>query len=249
MPNPVYRVELENNEDNGEKGKTTPPTQPQAPQQPETPPSAPPATPPAVSADQAAKLSEEITQDVSGKVSEQVSKSVLERIAGALGLTKKEEEKLPTDAETLKKLVDERVSEEFNRLAGEAEQEETKTEEERQGRINSIISSWYTQYTQLANLGKVPRILKEGDQTDKGMQARKKLILAIGKKIEDNKKNGVNYVPSISDVLIENPNVLKGPPGADLPISGNTQAAEEGGFSYKEIANKSFEQIAREGAS
>ena len=84
-----------------ETGTQTTPPQPQAPIAPQTPSSAPV---------DSAKLKEEITRDVSGKVSEEVSKSVIQRIGEALGLTKKEEAKLPTDPESLKKIVDENVN-------------------------------------------------------------------------------------------------------------------------------------------
>ena len=74
------------------------------------------------------------------------------------------------------------------------------------------------------------------------------MILAIGTMINQNKQQGIDYTPTIGDVLINNPEVLSGPPGADLPISGSTTAAEEEAMpSYGDLHGKSFEEIA-EGA-
>ena len=225
-----------------ETGTQTTPPQPQAPVAPQTPSPAPV---------DSAKLKEEITRDVSGKVSEEVSKSVIQRIGEALGLTKKEEAKLPTDPESLKKIVDEAVStrlDEFTRQQAEAT--ETSEEEYRQ-KVDETIKNWYAQYNQLARIGKVPPVTNEGDRSDKGVNARKKIILAIGQMIEENKKAGVDYVPSIADAMLARPNVLTAaPPGADLPISGNTSATESGGgLPYKSISKMSFKDIATKGSS
>ena len=204
----------------------------------------------AISEDQATKLKEDITKDVSGRVSEEVSKSVLTKIAEALGLSKKEETALPTNAEQLQKLIDQKVQEKIDNLSKEATQEETQAETDRQERIDSIIAGWHSQYDFLAKSGKVPKIVDPNNKDDKGVQARRRIIIAIGKMIDENKNNGSTYTPTASDVLIAYPNILKGPPGGDLPISGATVSQEETArFSNKEIRGKSINQIARDGSS
>ena len=199
--------------------------------------------PSGLSDDQVTSIKDSISKDVTGKVSQEVSKSVIEKIGEALGLTKKQEDKLPTDAAELQKLVDQKLDEKFNQYKEQADKEDKEVETQRQTRINSTVQSWFTQYNQLAKLGKVPA-MKEAKEGDAGYDARKKLILAIGKMIEQNKSQGVDYTPSISDVLVAFPDVLKGPPGADLPISGNTAVREnEAILDYKDLHGKSFEEI------
>jgi len=231
----------QNNEDKGQEIPKEVPTkevQPQGEKQPQTTPQA------QLSDEQVASLKDSITKDVSGVVSQEVSKSVIQKIGDALGLTKKQEEALPTDADALKKIVNEQLEQRFAKLEEEGEKEEKQSETQRQERINGIVQGWYTQYNQLSKLGKVPQ-MKEAKEGDAGYDARKKLILAIGKMIEQNRSQGIEYTPSISDILVAHPQVLEGPPGADLPISGNTQVRETGeSFKYKDIKEKSFEEIA-----
>jgi len=197
-------------------------------------------TPQTLSDEQVASLKDSITKDVSGKV----STSVIQRIGEALGLTKKQEEALPTDAAQLQKIVDQKLEERFTKLQQQADQEEKQTETQRQERINGIVQGWYSQYDQMARLGKVPQ-MKQAVEGDPGYDARKKIILAIGEMINENKQKGVDYTPSISDVLIANPQVLEGVPGANLPISGNTQVRESAAdFKHSDITSKSWEEIA-----
>lgn len=232
---------------------STPPTPPATPTTPSitppvipvTPLVVPPAVPP--TPEDTAKLREEITKDVSGKVSEEVSKSVIRKIGDALGLSKKEEEKLPTDAESLKKIVDTRVGEVLEKRDKELEDKGEQAETEKETRIDNIIKGWHTQYSQLAIAGKVPVIKNENDTNDRGVVARRKFIQAIGKMIDTNKLQGVDYVPSVADVLVMNPDVLKGPAGANMPISGATPVqGDSDSFSNKEIRGKTMAQIASE---
>jgi len=200
----------------------------------------------ALSEEQANKLREDITKDVEGKVSEQVSKSVIQKIGEALGLTKKEEDSLPTDKETLQKIIDAKVSEKFEHLSKESEQQEKYEEQARQQKTQEIVRSWHRQYNDLARLGKVPVIKNPTDQNDPGVVARRKIIMGIGKLIDEQKQSDPtnSYTPSISDVLLRAPDILKAPPGADLPISGDTSVREnQDSFSYKDIHSKSFQEI------
>jgi hypothetical protein len=225
------------------------PTTSTTPTPPVTLPVTPPAQPlkPTMSEKAVAELREGITKDVSGEV----SKSVIQKIGDALGLTKKEEEELPKDPKALKKLVDSAVTKRFEKES-EAAGEQVKVDgQNRQGRIDNIVKTWHFQYNELARLGKLPAIKNVNDTNDEGVVARKKLIRTIGNIIDEINKVNPNsdYVPSISEAMVRFPTVLAAPPGADLPISGNTAIREnEDSFSYeKDVAGKSFEQIVDEG--
>lgn len=193
-----------------------------------------------------AQLREVIDKDTEGGIIERVSKSVTERVAKALGLTQKQEERLPTDADALKQLIDRSLNDRLERLSSKAREQEETAEKDYQQKVNSIVDGWNWQYQRLADSGKVPKIKDVNDRIDSGVQAKRKIILYIGKMIENLKAQGSNYVPTIADALLENPDVLSAPPGADLPISGNTAVMEgEDSFKYEDIASKSFEEIAQ----
>ena len=90
-------------------------------------------------------------------------------------------------------------------------------------------------------------IKNPSDPSDEGVAARRKLITAIGGIIDEVRKINPNsdYTPSISEAMVRYPTVLSAPPGADLPISGNTAVREsEDSFAYdKDVAGKSFQEI------
>lgn len=235
----------------------TPPADPTPTTPPSDPTSAPTTTAPtppveeskpSLSEEQVASMRKDITEEVSGDV----SKSVIQKIGDALGLTRKEEEKLPTDAESLKKLIDAEVGKQFSRVSKDAEKQDREDADTRQTRIDSTIKGWHFQYNELARIGKIPVIKDAVDTNDEGIVARRKLILAIGKIIDEIRQADPNsdYIPSVSEALVRFPNILKGPPGGDLPISGNTAVREStDSFSYeKDVAGKSFEQIVNEGS-
>lgn len=205
---------------------------------------------PSLDQNTADKLRQEISQDVTKSVSDTVSKSIIERIGSALGLNKQEqEEEIPKDPEALKKFVNDQVQ---ARLKDQKDQEQSQvqqTQEQRQQQIDTIITGWHSQYEALARMGKLPKIEDSSNKDDKGVVARRKLILEVGKIIDENKQNGIQYTPTIQDALMVNPQVVNGVPGANLPISGNTSSANSGeAFSNKEIRGKSFLEIAAESA-
>ena len=219
--------------------------EPQAPVTPAPVVSEPAKVEPSIPEDTLTTLKDTITKDVSGKVTEEVSKGVLTRISEALGLTKEQEEELPKDPESLKKMVQESIDAKMEELDTQAKKEEKESKKERQTRINGIVNNWFSQYNRLSQSGKVPAIKDSSDENDPGLQARKKVILYIGQMIEKLKAEGSDYTPSIADALLENPRVLSGPAGANLPISGNTAIREdESSFKYEDVAKKSFEEIA-----
>ncbi len=224
----------------------SPVSPPPSPTQPAPQPTSSTPQPTQLSDDQVSSLKDSITKDVSGKVSQEVSKSVIEKIGEALGLTKKQEEALPTDPQSLQRVVDERIKAGIEQFKNEQKQEVEQSQQTYQERVKEIQTGWFTQYDQLARSGKVPMIKDANDTNDAGVLARRRIILAIGSEIEKLRANGDTYIPSISDVILQNPNVLRGDvAGADLPISGNT-AVKEQPFSNQEIRNKSMAQIASE---
>ena len=143
----------------------------------------PPVTPAPLATPEDKTLSEEqvasITKDVSGKVGEEVSKSVIQKIGDALGLTKKEEDELPTDASALRKLVDSAVGKRFDRQSKDVVKQDKQDATVRQDRIDGIVTGWHFQYDQLSKLGKLPAIKNPNDTNDEGVVARRKLITTI----------------------------------------------------------------------
>ena len=121
----------------------------------------------------------------------------------------------------------------------------------RQERIDNTVKNWHFQYQELARLNKVPAIKDPTDPEDEGINARKRLIIGIGNIIDEVRKTNPNsdYTPSVSEALVRYPNILKGVPGDDLPISGNTVYRDGGSkLSYdKDIKGKSFQQIVDQG--
>jgi hypothetical protein len=194
-------------------------------------------------------LKESISKDVSGKVTTEVSKGILAKIGDALGLTKTETEELPKDKTSLEKIIDETVQKRLKESDDAILKNREKEEADRKEEVNKVVRNWFTQYNELAALKKVPAILNENDNNDKGRIARNRLIQAIGTIVNEKRKIDptTKYIPSISEVLVRFPDILMGAPGADLPISGNTRVTEtEDSYSYPELHNKSFEEIANE---
>jgi len=227
-------------------------TPPVEPPKETVPPVTPPAEPKTPSFDQttADKLKADISKDVTESVSTSVSQSIIERIGKALGLSKEEaKEELPKDPQELQKFINAQVQAQLKSEKEKQQSEIEETENQRQERIDSIITGWHSQYESLARMGKVPKVANANDTNDKGLQIRKNLIQQIGKMIDENKQNGIDYTPTIQDALLSNPSIIDGVPGADLPISGNTSSRQNSSaFSNKEIRGKSFLQIAAESA-
>lgn len=223
----------------------TPPADPVTP--PVTPPATPPVTPPKLSEEDVTKMRETIKTEVS----ETVSKSILQKIGDALGFTKKETEELPTDKPSLQKLIDSSVADKFKSQTQTVEKQDEQDATDRQTRIDSTVKGWHFQFSELSRLGKVPVIKDATDPTDEGVVARRKLIMSIGTIIDETRKTNPtsDHVPSISEVLVRFPDVLKGPPGANLPISGDTAVrAPAVALDYeKDVAGKSFQQIVDSG--
>ncbi|MHC4269161.1 MAG: hypothetical protein ACYSTS_11935 [Planctomycetota bacterium] len=199
-----------------------------------------------LSEDQAASLKKDISKDVADKVSKKVSKTIISKIGEALGLTKTEEEKLPSDPEKLQKFVESLIEKSMEKEREKLGEEAKQTQAEQKKKINTIVNNWFSQYNRLSQAGKVPAIKNVSDPNDPGVQARKRIITYIGQMVEKLKESGSDYTPSIADALLENPRVLSGPAGATLPISGNTASTENSEtFKYDDMHRKSFEEIAQ----
>ena len=226
-------------QDNSQVSQPTQDTQSQSQAQPTTPAQPTPQSPTPSS-------SPVDVESIKAEVSKGVTETVKENIKKVFGLSEKEKEELPTDADSLQKLVDEKVKQQLEQYKTQEKQEKTQSEQQYQEKVKEIQSGWFNQYDILARAGKVPLIKDPNDVNDAGVLARRKIIIAIGKQIETLRAEGNTYIPSISDIILQNPNVLRSEvPGADLPISGNT-ATTQPEFSNQEIRNKSMAQIASE---
>ena len=157
----------------------TPPAEPTPPSAPTPPPTeTPPTPPPAPSVDK-----ESLSKEISDSVSETVSKSLLEKIGGALGLTQKEKEGLPTDKEELANFVREQGRKGAEEVLTEREKQEQKESEQREQQLtegaNRFQTLWQRQYNELSEAGKVPKIEKADDLNDPGNQAKTKILLKL----------------------------------------------------------------------
>lgn len=132
-----------------------------------------------------------------------------------------------------------------DQVRNQIKEEQKQAEDKKREQQNNFIRQWYTEYQQLADMGKVPAVKDAKSDRDAGVLVRDKIIKELGKAIEKNMKQGVNLIPSLSQVLISNPGILKGPAGADAPVFGDSgPSAPSGEFSHGEIRNSSFEELA-----
>lgn len=194
---------------------------------------------------------EELETKVSEKVSEKVSKTVVERIGEALGLTKKQEEKLPENPEELRKLIEENSERKVKEILDSKAKEYQNQEEERQKQLEEGSKRfqilWKSQYDALAEAGKVPKIVNPDDPNDPGRQAKTKLLVKLSEIIRENEANNRDEVPTIKEIFYEYPEVLSEKvPGANLPVSGGGRnPSATSGYSYKEVHDSSFEDLLR----
>lgn len=159
-------------------------------------------------------------------ITEKVSKGVLDKIAGALGLTKEEKKSLPTDPDELAKFIQDNAKKGTEAVLTEREQAEQDAEQERQTQLNEgaqrFQNLWRTQYNELAESGRVPKVVNPQDPQDPGNVARVKILTKLKQIIDNNAERGVDYVPTLKEVFYENPDVLKieTTTGATVPVSG-----------------------------
>lgn len=189
---------------------------------------------------------EALRADLKEEVAGEVSQSVISKIGEALGLTKQEEEELPTDPEKLEKLVNDRVEATLKEREAQQQEQVQQTQKERQAQVQQIVDNWHAEYNALARRGQVPEIKDANDPNDPGIKARRNLIKGVGDIIKDEKEQGLpNRTPSLTEAFTAGAN--REVPGADLPIAGNTPSGSNESFDYKEVSGKSFAELAAEG--
>ena len=213
------------------ENKTTPPVTP--PTTPATPPVETPPTLPAQTTTQ--PNMDEISSKLEGTITEKVSKGVLEKIAGALGLTKQEKETLPTDPKELAKFIQDNARKGTEEVLSQREQEEQEAQKEQQEQITQgatrFQTLWKTQYEQLAQAGKVPPITNAADKNDAGNIAKVRILTKLKEMIEENAAKGIDYVPTLKEVFYEHPEVLTTQTiaGARVPVSGGGRSMATNG--------------------
>jgi len=184
-------------------------------------------------------------------IEEKVSKSVLTKIAEALGLNKKEEAKLPTDPNELAKFIQENARKGTEEVLTQREQAEQKARQDQEAQTTEgatrFQNLWKTQFEQLAEAGKVPKIVNAEDKNDQGNIAKVRLLTQLKKMIDENAAKGIDYVPTLKEVFYEHPEVLTTATtiGTTAPISGGGRATinNQGGLSYKELHNTNIEDL------
>ena len=230
---------------------TTPPAAPPAPPvAPTVPPVAPtvppvaPATPPAPTVDPVSPTTPPaapITPPVApptppappvpapidvAKVEEKVTKGVLAKIGEALGITKKESDKLPTDPAELKAYIDKSGTEAAKAILKEKEDAEVKAEETYDKSITQGAKEyqelWTRDYNELAKIGRAPAIVNAADANDPGIIARSKIMLKVKEVMDQNRAAGLDVVPTMWEIMSRFPDVLtlETITGANVPISG-----------------------------
>lgn len=194
---------------------------------------------------------EGITKSIRETVTGEVSKSILEKISGALGLNKEEKKSLPTDPEELAKFVREEAAKGTRDVLTSQQQAEQEAERAREEQVNQgaqrFQTLWKDQYSQLAESGKVPKIVNENDPNDPGNQAKVKILAKLKTILDENQAKGIDYVPTLKEVFYENPNVLstETQEGLDVPVSGGgrTIATTGTGMSHDQLSKTSIEDL------
>ena len=161
---------------------------------------------------------------------EKASKSFLQKLSEAFGLSKKEEETVPTDPAKLGEYIDNRAKKQAENIlkARDEEAEETTKEEgeQMQEGAKKFQETWAFQYHEMAKHGSVPAIEKPEDPQDPGNVAKSRILLKLKEILDENQKNGIDYVPSLWEILSRYPSVFK-TAGANTPVAGRGRAGGE----------------------
>ncbi len=103
--------------------------------------------------------------------------------------------------------------------------------------------TWAFQYHEMAKHGSVPTIEKPEDPQDPGNVAKGRILLKLNEVLEENKKNGIDYVPSLWEILSRYPSVFK-TAGANTPVTGRGRAGGgETQMPYAKLHNTSIEAM------
>ena len=219
--------------------QVTEPASPQTPQQPTVTPT------PTPSVDV-----EAIKKDVRESVTGEVSKSLLEKIGGALGLTREEKKTLPTDPDELSKFIREEARKGTQEVLTNQERENQDAETARERQLTEgatrFQTLWTNQYIQLAESGRVPKIVDVNDKNDPDMQAKVKILTKLKTILDENQSKGIDYVPTLKEVFYENPDVLNtATAGGNVPISGGGRviANSTSQLPYQQLNKASTEDL------
>lgn len=154
---------------------------------------------------------------------------------------------MPTDPKKLGEYIDKRAkkqAEAILKARDDEASEDTKVQDEKlQEGAKNFQQTWAYQYGEMANLGNVPKIEKPQDPQDPGNVAKSRLLLKLKEVLDENAKNGVDYVPSLWEILSRYPNVLKAA-GANVPVSGGGRTSVgDARMSYEKLHNTSVEDM------
>jgi len=193
-----------------------------------------------------------IKTEIETSVAEKVQKSVLEKIGEALGLTKAEKKQLPTDPDELAKFIQDNARKGTQEVLTEREKEEQTATEEREKQVSEgaqrFQTLWKNQYTELAESGRVPKIVNPDDKNDPGNLAKVRILTKLSQIIKENEEKGIDYVPTLKEVFYENPNILRTDTvaGATTPISGGGRTiAQTGALKYEELHKANIEDLVK----
>jgi len=192
-------------------------------------------------------------EKIESSITEKVSKSLIERIGTALGMTKEEKKQIPTDPDELRAFVREESKRGTQEILSEREKADQKAQEEREQQITEgatrFQTLWKNQYNELAESGRVPKILKPEDKNDPGNIAKVKILTKLSQIIKENEANGIDYVPTLKEVFYENPNLLRTDTiaGATTPVAGRGRSVAPGEvLPYDRLHKTNLEDIVKE---
>jgi len=185
-------------------------------------------------------------------ITEKVSKGVLAKLSEAFGLTKKEEEQLPTDPKELLKLAEERGSEAAKKVLEDREEDARFQQESQEKQITEGAQKfqqlWLNQYKDLANANRVPQIVNAQDPNDPGNVAKVQILTRLKQILDENQANGIDYVPTLKEVFYETPNILSTATttGANVPVSGGGRTTSStNGLAYSALNKMDIDDIVK----
>ena len=181
-----------------------------------------------------------------------VSRSVLQKIAEGLGITKKDEEKLPTDPIELKKYIDSAGKKQAEAILTAKDKEDTQVKADQAKKLEegskTFQSMWTHDYSEMIKVGMVPPITNAEDTNDLGNVAKTKILVKLSEVLKQNETDGVDYVPTMWEIMSRHPNLLRTETtaGVNSPVSGGGRIA--GGavdHSYQRIHNTPIEDMVK----
>ncbi len=185
---------------------------------------------------------------------EKVAKSIIDKIAEGLGITKKEEKaQIPTDPDGLAKFVEDKSAKTVQKVLEDREQAEKDAQETQEKSLaegaKRFQDLWTSQYNELAESGRLPKVTNAGDLNDPGNQAKTKILTKLKQVLDENQAKGVDYVPTLKEIFYEFPDVLRTDTvaGANAPVSGGGRAVANSGqgLPYDNLHKTDIEDLVR----